>query len=201
MKPEFKPHNSHDYNCRNNSMWKFNALSHGLRTPREKIAFTARPKIHSHSQIFMFGQSIICLPQRPNYSDIFDLCLHWVSVVRGWPDLNVKATMADDEVNQADIDDILNSPSKPPSKPSSKPSSKPPTPPSNNGGSKPTTPPTLTEVANYEPLPGKWVNFCVQKIKEFRFVLIWFWKRVIISLISKPIEKWAKFGLHSLPNK
>ena len=59
--------------------------------------------------------------------------------------------MADDEVNQADIDDILNSPSKPPSKPSSKPS----TPPSNNGGSKPTTPPTLTEVANYEPLPGK----------------------------------------------
>ena len=63
--------------------------------------------------------------------------------------------MADDEVNQADIDDILNSPSKPPSKPSSKPSSKPPTPPSNNGGSKPTTPPTLTEVANYEPLPGK----------------------------------------------
>ena len=25
---------------------------HGLRTPREEIAFTARPKIHSHSQIF-----------------------------------------------------------------------------------------------------------------------------------------------------
>ena len=128
---------------------------HGLRTPRQKIAFTARPKSHSHSQIFRYGQRIFCLPHRPNYSDIFDLCLHWVSVVRGSPDLNVKATMADDEVNQADIDDILNSPSKPPSKPSSKPSSKPPTPPSNNGGSKPTTPPTLTEVANYEPLPGK----------------------------------------------
>ena len=27
IKLEFKPHNSHDYNCRNNSMWKFNALS------------------------------------------------------------------------------------------------------------------------------------------------------------------------------
>ena len=55
---------------------------HGLRTPREEIAFTARPKIHSHSQIFRYGGSIFCLPHRPNFSDIFDLCLHWVSVVR-----------------------------------------------------------------------------------------------------------------------
>ena len=55
---------------------------HGLRTPREEIAFTARPKIHSHSQIFRYGRSIFCLPHRPNFSDIFDLCLHWVSVVR-----------------------------------------------------------------------------------------------------------------------
>ena len=52
-----------------------NTLFHGLRTPREEIAFTARPKIHSHSQ------SIFCLPNRPNFSDGFDLCLHWVSVV------------------------------------------------------------------------------------------------------------------------
>ena len=55
---------------------------HGLRTPREEKAFTARPKIHSHSQIFRYGQSIFCLPLRPNFSDIFDLCLHWMSVVR-----------------------------------------------------------------------------------------------------------------------
>ena len=55
---------------------------HGLRMPREEIAFTARPKIHSHSQIFRYGRSIFCLPHRPNFSDIFDLCLHWVSVVR-----------------------------------------------------------------------------------------------------------------------
>ena len=55
---------------------------HGLRTPREEIAFTARPKIHSHSQIFRYGRSIFCLPHRPNFSDIFDLCLHWLSVVR-----------------------------------------------------------------------------------------------------------------------
>ena len=59
-----------------------NTLTHGLRTPREEIAFTARPKIHSHSQIFRYGGSIFCLPHRPNFSDIFDLCLHWVSVVR-----------------------------------------------------------------------------------------------------------------------
>ena len=59
-----------------------NTLRHGLRTPREEIAFTARPKIHSHSQIFRYGRSIFCLPHRPKFSDFFDLCLHWVSVVR-----------------------------------------------------------------------------------------------------------------------
>ena len=47
---------------------------HGLRTPREEIAFTARPKIHSHSQIFRYGRSIFCLPHRPKFSDFFDLC-------------------------------------------------------------------------------------------------------------------------------
>ena len=62
--------------------WNRNSFSHGLRTPREEKAFTARPKIHSHSQIFRYGQSIFCLPLRPNFSDIFDLCLHWKSVVR-----------------------------------------------------------------------------------------------------------------------
>ena len=57
--------------------------AHGLRTPREEIAFTARPKIQSQSQIFRYGRSIFCLPHQPNFSDIFYLCLHWVSVVRG----------------------------------------------------------------------------------------------------------------------
>ena len=56
---------------------------HGLRTPREEIALTALPRIQSQSQIFRYGRSIFCLPHRPNFSDIFDLCLHWVSVVRG----------------------------------------------------------------------------------------------------------------------
>ena len=64
------------------SLTPANSISHGLRTPREEIAFTARPKIHSHSQIFWYGGSIFCLPHRPNFSGIFDLCLHWVSVVR-----------------------------------------------------------------------------------------------------------------------
>ena len=59
-----------------------NGHNHGLRTPGEEIAFTARPKIKSQSQIFRYGRSIFCLPHWPNFSDIFDLCLHWVSVVR-----------------------------------------------------------------------------------------------------------------------
>ena len=60
----------------------FNDSKHGLRIPREEIAFTARPKIQSQSQIFRYGRSIFGLPHQPNFSDIFDLCLHWVSVVR-----------------------------------------------------------------------------------------------------------------------
>ena len=58
------------------------SLEHGLRTPGEKIAFTARPQIKSQSRIYRYGRSIICLPHQPKISDFFDLCLHWVSVVR-----------------------------------------------------------------------------------------------------------------------
>ena len=57
-------------------------LDHGLRTPTEEIAFTARLTINSHSKIFRYDQSIFCLPHPPNFSDIIDLVLHWVSVVR-----------------------------------------------------------------------------------------------------------------------
>ena len=59
-----------------------NNEEHGLRTSREEIAFTERPRIQSQSQILRYGRSIFCLPHRPTFSDIFDLCLHWVSVVR-----------------------------------------------------------------------------------------------------------------------
>ena len=66
---------------------------HGLQTPSEKIAFIARPKIKSQSQIFRYGRSIFCLPHRSNFSDIFDLCLHQVSVVGAyhdsWTDLDI----------------------------------------------------------------------------------------------------------------
>ena len=48
---------------------------HGLRMPREEIAFTALPKIQSQSQIFRYGRSIFCLPHRTNFSDIFIGCL------------------------------------------------------------------------------------------------------------------------------
>ena len=58
------------------------AIFQGLWTPREEIAFTARPKVQSQSQIFRYGGSKFCLPHRPKFPDIFDLCLHWVSVVR-----------------------------------------------------------------------------------------------------------------------
>ena len=48
------------------------------RTPGEEIAFTARPKINSHSQVFWYGRSLFCLPHRPKFSDFFDLCLHCI---------------------------------------------------------------------------------------------------------------------------
>ena len=51
--------------------------NHGLRTPGDEIPFTTRPKIKSQSQIYMYGQSIFCLPHRPKISGYFDLCLHW----------------------------------------------------------------------------------------------------------------------------
>ena len=54
---------------------------HRLRTPIEELAFAAWQKIHNHSQIFTYGRSTFCLPYQPNFSDIFDSYLHWVSVV------------------------------------------------------------------------------------------------------------------------
>ena len=59
----------------------FLSSTHGLRTPGEEIAFTARPKIHSNSQIFRYSRSIFCLPHRPKFSGFFDLCLHWVYLI------------------------------------------------------------------------------------------------------------------------
>ena len=58
----------------------WHVFCHGLRTPGEEIAFTARTKIQSHSQIFRYGRSIFCLPHWPKFSDYFDLCLQWVFV-------------------------------------------------------------------------------------------------------------------------
>ena len=68
----------------------YHTLNHGLLTPgeeiaftaRPKIAFTARPKIKSQSQTYRYGRSIFCLPHRPKISCFFDLCLQWVFVVR-----------------------------------------------------------------------------------------------------------------------
>ena len=55
---------------RSKALWKGKKkkkIKHGLKTPREEIAFTARPKIHSHSQIFSYGWSILSLPHQPNF--------------------------------------------------------------------------------------------------------------------------------------
>ena len=55
---------------------------HRLRTPRGEIVFTAWPNIQSQSQMCRYGGSIFCPPHWPDFSDIFNSCLHWVSVVR-----------------------------------------------------------------------------------------------------------------------
>ena len=59
-----------------------NGLCLGLQTHGEEMALTLRPTINSHSQIFNYERNILCLPHRPKFSNFFDLCLHWVSVVR-----------------------------------------------------------------------------------------------------------------------
>ena len=68
-------------------------LGHGLRTTGGEIAFTARQKINSHSQIFRYGRSIFCLPHLPEISDFFDLCFHWMSVVRILDQINSDCSM------------------------------------------------------------------------------------------------------------
>ena len=50
---------------------------------RNRLHCTAWPKINSHSQIFRLNPSIFCLPYRSKFSYLFDLCIQWVSVVRG----------------------------------------------------------------------------------------------------------------------
>ena len=59
-------------------------FTQGLRLPSVEIVFPTRPKIKPQSQIFRYGRSISYLPHRPKFSDFFDLCLHWESVVRGF---------------------------------------------------------------------------------------------------------------------
>ena len=48
--------------------------------PVNSIDHLHSQKFQSQSQIFRYSQSLFCLPHQRNFSDIFDLCLHWVSV-------------------------------------------------------------------------------------------------------------------------
>jgi hypothetical protein len=82
-------------------MCKFHGREHGLRTPREEKAFTAQPKIQS--QIFRYDRSIFCLPHQPNFSDIFDLCLHWVSIVCGRETSSWTCCLIDTSPKQTEI--------------------------------------------------------------------------------------------------
>ena len=75
--------------------------NHRLRTSGEEIVVSARPTTKSQSQIFRYGQSLFCLPQRPKISDFFDLCLHWVSVVRGIDHLSAKVNKERKGLNNA----------------------------------------------------------------------------------------------------
>ena len=85
-------------------------MNHRLRTPGEEITFTARPKIKSQSQILRYGRSIFCLPHRPKNSDFFDLCPHWVSVVREINERNLRPPMtAQRKVYYDQVKGFLNS--------------------------------------------------------------------------------------------
>ena len=59
-------------------------VRHGLRTPGEEIAFTARPKIKSQSQCYRYGRSIFQLSHRPKVSDFFDLLMPSLDVRSPW---------------------------------------------------------------------------------------------------------------------
>ena len=50
-------------------------VQHTATYARWGIAFTARLKIKSQSQIFKYGRSIFCMPHRPQISDFFESCL------------------------------------------------------------------------------------------------------------------------------
>ena len=64
-------------------------------------------EIHSHSQIFWYGRSIFCLPHRPKSSGFFDLCLHWVSVVRAY--IHVYYTKFIKEISLIELINLINS--------------------------------------------------------------------------------------------
>jgi hypothetical protein len=55
-------------------MFSVNATMHELRTPRKEIVFTARPKIHSHSKIFMYGQKFTHNPKFVCMAEAYFVC-------------------------------------------------------------------------------------------------------------------------------
>ena len=76
-------------------------MLHGLRTPRDEIAFTARRKFTLTPKFLgKYGRSIFCLPHQPNFSDIFDLCLHWVSIRSPWVETSYQNVWKDRELHK-----------------------------------------------------------------------------------------------------
>ena len=66
-------------NCRNGVLIESIRLYHGLQMPCEEIAFTARPQIKSQSQV---RPKHILSAASAHIFSFFDICFHWVSVVR-----------------------------------------------------------------------------------------------------------------------
>ena len=61
---------------------KYSPTCKNIQIFRTFTSLSTRSKINSHFQSFRYGRSILCLPHWPKFLDFFDLCLHWVSVVR-----------------------------------------------------------------------------------------------------------------------
>ena len=59
--------------------------------PERKFSSLHGRKFNPNPKFLSTAEAYFCLPHRPNFSDIFDLCLHWVSVVRDFAQLLKKA--------------------------------------------------------------------------------------------------------------
>ena len=65
-------------------------LSTDYERPERKWPSLHCRKLNPNPKFLGMAEAYFCLPHRPNFSDFFDLCRHWVSVVRGFIYANIK---------------------------------------------------------------------------------------------------------------